>query len=183
MQINIRISTDRPGHEKPKTENRTEKTENQSRTEPKPRSSVPFRFLVLRNRSARFGFGFYSSYPRNRIFSPRRIIWPKAHPTKTLNPLPAQPPTQASTHPGPHGLTPTPPPQPPPPHHSTDTTTPTRGGADPPTRYPDPATPKGKATRRRPPSPARALGGTAPARRPSVDPQQVPDRHVVPAHS
>ena len=45
----------RPGHEKSKIENRTEKTENRSRTEPKPKISVPFRFLVLRNRSSRFG--------------------------------------------------------------------------------------------------------------------------------
>ena len=59
-----------PGHEKPKTEQKKPRTG----TEPKPRSSVPFRFLVLRNRSARFGFGFYSGYPRNRIFSPPRRI-------------------------------------------------------------------------------------------------------------
>ena len=30
-----------PGHKKPRTEDRTEKTENRSRTEPKPRISVP----------------------------------------------------------------------------------------------------------------------------------------------
>ena len=54
----------------PESEYRGGKTEDEgpnrknrepNRTEPKPRSSVRFQFLVLKNRSAQFNFGFYAS--------------------------------------------------------------------------------------------------------------------------